>query len=34
MNRRDFIKTSSLAIMFAGLAGKAEAAMGDMNNLK
>lgn len=34
MNRRDFIKTSSLAIMFAGLAGKAEAIMGDNSNLK
>lgn len=34
MNRRDFIKTSSLAFMLAGLAGKAEAIMGDNSNLK
>lgn len=34
MNRRDFIKTSSLAIMLAGLAGKAEAVMGENSNLK
>lgn len=34
MNRRDFIKTSSLAFMLAGFAGKAEAIMGDNSNLK
>ncbi len=34
MNRRDFIKKSSLAIMLAGLAGKAEAVMGENSNLK
>ena len=34
MNRRDFIKTSGLALMFAGLAGKAEIIMTDNNTLK
>ena len=34
MNRRDFIKTSGLALMFAGLAAKAETITGDNSNLK
>ena len=34
MNRRDFLKTSSLAIMLAGLAGKAENIMSEDNTLK
>lgn len=34
MNRRDFIKTLGLALMFAGLAGKAETIMTENNTLK
>lgn len=34
MNRRDFIKTSGLAIMLAGLSGKAETIMSENNTLK